>query len=95
MKKFAKHKSYQQIKAQCEAQGVPLFDKLFVVDGADSILVGCLPSEPYGHVIYNTTNGRFFGKTDKGVEFSSDSAQHDGEPWMQALLAFFYEGPTQ
>jgi hypothetical protein len=31
-------------------------------------------------------NGRFFGKTEKGIEFTSDNTKHDSEPWFQALL---------
>jgi hypothetical protein len=59
-----------------------------------------------GQVLYNTFNGTFFGTTPAkrdwhhplvnkfcppaGVEFDSNSTEHENEPWFQALLSFFY-----
>jgi hypothetical protein len=88
MKKFAGFKSVYQIRAQCQAEGVPI-DTTFYDDGADHIAVG---SEGNGIVFYNAFNGRFFGTTPEGVHFSSDEAL-DGTPWFDALLAFFFYGP--
>jgi hypothetical protein len=49
-------------------------------------------------IALNTFNGRFYGKRVKldGVNvvhvhhISSDSTEHEKEPWFQALLEFFY-----
>lgn len=87
MKKFTRHKTYDEIRAQCRMLRVPLNDEQYRVYGWDTILVG---AKDLGFVIYNTFNGRFFGKTDKGVDFNSDSTRHDRTAWMQQLLAFFY-----
>lgn len=94
MKTFASHKTSAEVFAQCEAQGVPVnrhhFDR-----GGDTIVVGqpwplvLEPNSP-AYAIYNVVNGQFFGRTDKGVAFNSNSTEHENEPWFQALLAFFY-----
>lgn len=92
MKKFAGHKPIDVIRQQCKDQGVPLNTHLHDNAGWDTIVVGHRYGRPLrnGHAVYNTFSGRFYGVTDKGVEFNSDSAKHDKEPWMQALLSFFY-----
>jgi hypothetical protein len=90
MKKFAGNKPLAEILKQCKDQGVHVNDFMFKKHGWDTIVLGD-PKIKSGYVIYNTFNGTFWGKTDKGVEFdSSSSAKHDKEPWMQALLSFFY-----
>lgn len=81
-------KSFEEIKAQCEVLGLTLKSKLYTDDHADHVMV-----EGGGaRVYYNTTNGVFFGTTDLGVEFASDSDAHDHEPWFQTLLDFFLVG---
>jgi hypothetical protein len=81
-------KTYEQIKAQCQALGLTLKDKLYSADHADHVII-----EGGGaRVYYNTTNGVFFGTTDLGVEFASDNNAHDHEPWFQTLLDFFLVG---
>ena len=90
--KFARHKTYKEIKQQCRKQKVPLNDNLYVTKGWDTILVGAKDrvDRNGGWVIYNTFNGRFFGKTPAGKNFNSDETRWDKSEWMQALLNFFY-----
>ena len=90
MLKFSGVKPLTTILAQCKAQGVPVDDHHYRTKGWDCIVLGD-PKMQRGYVVYNTFNGRFHGVTDKGVKFTSDSSKHDNEPWMQALLAFFYK----
>jgi hypothetical protein len=85
MKKFAGNKSRDQVKAQCEALGLE-FDDAKYERGSDFTTIRGGGAE----VIWSSFNGRFFGTTDEGVEFSSDDTQHDDQPWFQLLLAFFY-----
>lgn len=89
MKTFLRHKTYEEIKAQCKEQGLRFGDVLYLNHGYDTVSIkraeGALDQ-----VVYNTVNGRFFGNTDYGLRFSSDYVEHDGEPWFQALLDFFY-----
>lgn len=89
MKTFKRHKTFDEIVDQCRTQKLYLDAESYFLEGGDTICVGA-PSSGLGWVIFNTFNGRFFGKTDKGIEFSSDTDEHDKEPWMQALLNFFY-----
>lgn len=81
------HKSYDEIKAQCEQLGLTLLDKNYN-DGSDFIIV----EGGGGRAYYNTVTGYFFGTTDTGVDFSSEQKRHDHEPWFQQLLDFFLVG---
>jgi hypothetical protein len=88
MIKMGKPKTYDEIRTQCEAQGVPLNARKYLNDGWDTIMVG---DPAGGHVIYNTFNGRFFGWTPVPTEeFNSDQDLWDHCPWFVALLNFFY-----
>lgn len=95
MKKFGRHKNIEEIEAQCAAQNLRLDANRWYQNGADTIVIGGpIPlgakGPSNGCVIYNTFNGQFFGCTDKGVDIDSNKPDHDSEPWMQALLQFFY-----
>lgn len=86
MKTFARHKTLREIRAQCRALGLALNDHLWRSRGHDHVCI-----EGGGaRVLYNTFNGRFFGATDQGVEFSSDNQAQEDRPWFQTLLGFFY-----
>lgn len=91
MIKFKRHKQFAEVLALCKAQKVPVNAKMYIEQGYDTIVVG----QPWplnqkkAYVVYNTCNGKFWGKTDVGLEVSSCSDQHDAEPWMQSLLGFF------
>lgn len=90
MKKFKGHRSFDQIAAQCKEQGLAFECANYVLRGSD--YVGVFSGGV--RVLYNTSNGRFFGTHLDGRRFSESSA-FDGEPWFDALLNFFYytEGP--
>lgn len=83
-RQFARHKTYEEIKAQCEAQGIELLDQRFH-EGGDCVAV----RGGGAHAVYSTFNGRFWGKTPNGVLFNSQDMRHDGLPWMRGLLNFF------
>lgn len=85
-KEFKRHLSYTELKKACALQGLNLNATKYLIDGWDTVVV-----EGGGaRVIYNTFNGNFFGTTPEGMEFDSQSAEHDGHDWFQALLNFFY-----
>jgi hypothetical protein len=84
MRTFVRHKSVEEIAEQCEAAGVQL-DRSSFERGGDYIYL----TSPGVTVGFNTFNGRFFGKTPEGVQFSSDD-RRDGIKWFDALLDFFY-----
>lgn len=86
MKKFAGNKTLDQLRAQCAALGLELDTRLYDTEGYDHFVV----RGGGGKVFYNTFNGRFFGTTDSGVQFSSDETEHEAENWFQQLLSFFY-----
>lgn len=92
MKKFDRHKTYDEIRAQCQAQGIPLNDHLFCSKGYDTIVVNHAWNTPLrdGYAVYSVFNGKFHGVTDGGDTFDSSSTKHEKEPWFQALLSFFY-----
>lgn len=90
MKKFAGHKTLEQIADQCKAQGLELDARKYVNEGSDFITV----RGGGAHAIYSVFNGRFFGRTPDGTVFTSDSTKHDKQPWMQAFLNFFYTEKT-
>ena len=85
MKTFGSTKHLKEILAQCKAQGL-LVDLDKYRSGSDYIVIRGGDAE----VMFNTFNGRFHGTTPDGVQFSSDNANHEREPWFQALLSFFY-----
>lgn len=91
MKTFQRHKTYEEIKAQCAAQSLYFGDTYYRTHGGDTIKI----AKEFGntdYVIFNTTNGRFFGSASvygQTVEFNSDTTTYDGEPWFDALLDFF------
>jgi hypothetical protein len=85
MKTFARHKTLEEVQAQCAELGVPL-DLRLLEGGDDCVTVG---HPDHGHAVYNVTNGRFFGKSDLGLDFSSDEAEYDDHEWYQQLLNFF------
>lgn len=86
MKTFAGIKHLIDIRDQCRAEGLLWDDKAFRTRGSDHIVI----SGGGARVFFNTFNGRFFGTTDTGVSFNSDSTEHEECPWFQSLLAFFY-----
>lgn len=86
MKKFARAKTSNEIVAQCKAQRLKLDMSKYVNEGSDFIVV----SGGGAHALYNVCSGWFFGTTPDGTEFNSHDDKNDKQPWMQALLNFFY-----
>lgn len=84
---FSGVRSLDEIRKICAEQNVPLDDTRYKRFADDHVLVG---NKASGYALFNTFNGRFFGKTDTGVSYSSDSDAHENESWFQALLNFFY-----
>lgn len=84
------NKSLAVIRAQCKEQGLELDERRYEEGGDHVVVRSTGPNGEKAHVIFNTVNGRFQGKTPDGVEFSSDD-ELDGTPWFDALLDFFYE----
>jgi len=92
MKTFKRHKTFDEVVAQCREQGVYCDIFPYVRQGADTICIGApARTRGVGWAIYNVTNGCFRGETPHGTLFDSSNPEHGREPWMQALLAFFYE----
>lgn len=82
--KFAGNKPLGVIRAQCKQQGVQ-FDDSHWKHGSDFVTL----RSPGACVMFNTFNGRFFGRTPDGIEFDG-ADKRDGTPWFDALLRFFY-----
>lgn len=93
-KRFAGHRSYEQIRAECRRQGLVLEDANYRRNGSDWI--GVRRRRDSTVVLYSTPTGRFHGTHPTcGTQFT-ESSPFDGEPWFDALLAFFYyeDGPA-
>lgn len=82
---FERVKTYEEIKAQCDAQKLALADVHFRA-GGDTLVV----SGGGGRVFFNAFNGKFFGNTPDGKHFRSSESYFEEEPWFKALLNFFY-----
>lgn len=86
-KRFSGHRSYEQIREECRAQGLILEDAAYRRHGSDWIGIrGCKGGTL---VMYSTPTGRFHDTALDGRPFTESSC-FDGEPWFDALLAFFY-----
>lgn len=85
MRTFARHRTFNEIKALCKAQKLKFHDHVFKA-GGDTVFVsggGCT-------VAFNVASGWFCGRTPDYIEFDSGNDKHENEPWFQQLLAFFY-----
>lgn len=93
LKRFAGHRSHEQIREACRAQGLILEDAAYRRHGSDWI--GVRGKAGGTLVLYSTPTGRFHGTQPATGEKFTESSPFDGEPWFDALLAFFYyeEGP--
>ena len=92
MKRFTRHKTYDEIKAQCDAAGIHFSDHLYKLTGSDWLVITTTKDDnDSGQVLYNSVTGVFFGTTPDGVSFESGNDAHEAEPWFQALLLFFYQ----
>jgi len=94
-KRFAGHRSYEQIREECRRQGLILEDAAYRRHGSDWIGVRGKPGGVL--VLYSTPTGRFHGTHPATGEKFTESSPFDGEPWFDALLSFFFyeEGPAR
>lgn len=91
MKTYARIKSVEEIRKQCEELGVNI-DTEGYMRGLDHIVL----SSPGVQVFYNSFNGHFFGSVSSTTRvvlltthFTHES-ELDGTSWFDALLNFFY-----
>lgn len=89
MQKFKTHRSPDELAEECARRKWPLHTERFDA-GSDYVSFDFKVGRVRGIALFSTASGRFFGKTKSGVEFSSDNAIHDGEPWFDQLLAACY-----
>ena len=93
MKKFASHRPYKDIKTACKKEGFAIRTKKYK-QGSDYIGFDFKHESTVVDVLYSTFNGSAFGFKSKGTPqeewFSTDSEEHEDEPWFIALLDFIY-----
>lgn len=89
MTKFSRHLSVDEVQAACEARGFSI-DHAMYDAGSDHVRVQGEIEGQVVDVLYSDFTGKFLGKTDSGIEFNSDDTEHDGKPWFDGLLSFFY-----
>jgi len=100
MKRFARVKTLDEIRVQCEEQGLELNTTLYDMGQSDYVKISSTDGKTEAKVLFSTFNGRFFGTVGAGGpgrDFHSDDASLDGTPWFDSLLRFFYadELPTE
>ncbi len=88
MRKYLRHKTLDEIREQCAAQGLTLEESLHSRNSSDYVVVSS-PKCPRARVLYSTFNGRFFGVDENGNDFNS-GMKLDSERWFAGLLDFFY-----
>jgi hypothetical protein len=85
---YIRHKTLDELKAQCAACGVKIFSDCFELGMRDDVVV----SFPDGGatVIYKPITGYFVGAIKGGIGFTNHSARFENERWYQDLMEFFY-----
>lgn len=94
MKRYQRCISYDEAKAACATAGYQFDDEKYIKNGSDYVRVVGQFGDKQAAVLYSSWNGRFFGATTDGIQFSSENSDHDGQPWFDAMLDFFNVGPT-
>lgn len=89
MKTFERSKTIKELRASCLAAGWRLNTEKYEA-GSDFVSFRGVFAGETANVLFSGFNGRFFGQTESGKKFNSDSADFDGEPWFDALLNFVY-----
>lgn len=91
MKKFARHRSLDELKALCAERGFAVNTDAHDRRGSDFVhLTGMIGNAPV-NVFYSVFNGTFFGETPSGRRFN-ESSDLDHVPWYAALLDLFFVG---
>lgn len=93
MKKFARHRSLDELRNLCVERGVALNTDRYDCEGSDYVVVSGLFGRRRLVVIYSVVNGRFFGK--RGDQRFSESSPCDGQPWFDAILDLVYAPVTE
>ena len=89
MKTFTRHRTLKELRTEIKRRGWKLDTEKFN-EGSDYIDIIFKVGRVSGKMLVSMINGRFFGSTDRGTTFSSDSVEHDREPWFKALLEAVY-----
>lgn len=92
MKKFGRSRTLDEIRSRAEECGFTVDSSRHDNLGDDHVVVTGMFGGKVAQVLYNTFNGRFFGKLmgRSPVSFNSDSPQFDGKPRFDEMLNFFY-----
>jgi hypothetical protein len=96
MQQFQRHIIYAEAEAACARAGHQ-FDasKYNESNGVDHLCIIGTFGDKHASILYAPWNGKFFGDTTDGIHFNSDNTEHDGQPWFDAMLNFFYVPHTQ
>lgn len=89
MKTFQRHKTYEEIKAQCKEQGLVFNGTCHNALDTDVVCVKRAEGSP-DHVVFNLHTGDFWGHNENMFFHSDRRTSPDGTPWFDALLNFFY-----
>lgn len=95
MKRYIRHMTVDELRTACAAKGIVLDTNKYDVEGSDYVTLDFTFDGERYRTLYNTFNGRFFGRSDGGINFSSDKEEHDAEAWFQALMDFVYVPASQ
>lgn len=90
MRKFSRHRTLEELSAECEKRGWPLDTSRYDKNGEDFVNFRFSCEGESGIVFFNTCNGRFFGNTKMGLPFNSDDAFLDRKGWFKELLNVVY-----
>ena len=90
MRKFQRHRTLSELKAVCKAKRWTVETDRYDKFGDDHVVVKftvkTLGGPVRGYFLFNTINGRFFGKLRSGEEFDSQKCDHETKRWFQILL---------
>jgi len=90
MKKYSRHRSLKELRAECKRRGWKINDDRYQNFGSDFVTIIFRCGRVTGQVLFSTVNGGFFGKTRSGVEVNSDVTTHEQTPFFRALLSCCY-----
>lgn len=89
MKKFSRSRTLYELRVECNKRNWPLDTARYYERGDDHVSFKFSFDGTEGRVLFNTTNGRFFG-TAAGAAFSSDESRFDRKTWFKELLKVAY-----
>ncbi len=90
MRKFTRHRTREQLEAECRRRCWPFNAVLHDTRGHDHVSMAFVHGNVYGTAVVNVFNGLFFGELEDGTAFHSSKTTHENEPWFQALLEAVY-----